>query len=439
MGFLQHSSLTILTRWGGYVLEGVASIVVARYTGPSGKGMLAVLNVIGGLAVQMGNFGLHAATTHFAAREAGSLARIAWASLVLAPTIGLVIAGGLGGLILLFPAVVAGVPPILVAVTLVAIPFAFLLLFFQNILLGQQRIAAYNLLEVGGKALTLPLVLAILVVLGGGVRELVLAGSLVSVVTALTAVRLAFRGVSEPFLLDRGLLRRMLAYGFRSYLSCLLAYLIIRSDMLLVNYFLGTGQAGVYAVAVNLSDLLLVFPTAIGAMLFPRISAQPKDDGALTAAACRHTAAGMLILCLGAGLLARPLILLLYGRPFSGAIAPFLLLLPGILALSLETIFMNDLAGRGLPPIVIAVPGAGLALNLALNLAFIPRFGILAAAASSSLAYGVMLAIAWRAFARRTAIPATACGVLTVTDVKALCQRLQPVRLAGEVTRDARQ
>lgn len=279
MGMLQQTSLTIFTRWTGYLLEGAASILVARYTGPAGKGTLAVLNVIAGLAMQMGNLGLHAATTHFAAREAGVLGQIAWASLVLAPTIGFIIAATLATLFFLFPPVVANVSPLLVAVTLLGIPFAFLLLFFQNILLGQRRVGAYNFLDVGGKSLTLPLVLVILLVFRGGIPELVLAGFVVSVAMAVMAVRLAFRGVAAPFTLDRQLLRRMLAYGFRSYLSCLLAYLIIRSDMLLVNYFLGTAQAGVYAVAVNLADMLLVFPTAIGTMLFPRVSAHRTMTG----------------------------------------------------------------------------------------------------------------------------------------------------------------
>lgn len=223
MGLLRQTLLTISTRWAGYVLEGAASVLVARYTGPAGKGTLAVLNVIAGLAMQMGNVGLHAATTHFAARETEVLTRIAWASLVLAPTIGILIAAALGALFFLFPAVVASVPLPLVAVTLLGIPFAFLLLFFQNILLGQQRVGAYNLLDVGGKTLTLPLVLIVLLVLRGGVPELVIAGFLVSVGMVMIAVRLAFRGVSGPFILDRQLLRRMLAYGFRSYLSCLLA------------------------------------------------------------------------------------------------------------------------------------------------------------------------------------------------------------------------
>lgn len=438
MNLLRHTSLTILTRWSGYILQGVASIVVARYVGPSGKGTLAVLGVIAGLAMQMGNVGLHAATTYFAAREREALPRIAWASLVLAPGIGIVLALGLGGTISYFPTLVPNIPDLLIVATLLGIPFAFLQLFFQNILLGQQRIGAYNLLDVGGKAITLPVALVILLLLGGGVQELVVTGVLVSVVMAMIAVRLAFSGVTEPFAFDRQLLARMLSYGLRSYVACLFAFLIIRSDMLLVNYFLGAAQAGIYAVAVNLADLLLVFPIAVGAMLFPRISAQPKDDGVLTAAACRHTAAGMAGLCLVAGALAQPLILFLYGTAFQGAGLPFLVLLPGVLALSLETIFMNDLAGRGLPPIVIAVPAVGLVLNVVLNLAFIPRFGLLAAAASSTLAYTVMLIIAWAAFVRRTATSVRVCGLVTLADLRALCQRLHRRPMAGGVTQDAK-
>lgn len=425
MGLLQNTSVTILARWSGFVLDGVASVLVARSVGPAGKGTLAVLNVITGLAIQVGNLGLHAATAHFAAREAGSLARIAWASLVLAPAIGVAITAGLGIVIVVFPVLVSGVPSLLVVVSLLTIPFAFLFLFFQNILLGQQRIGAYNLLDLGGKVLVLPLVVIILFVLKGGVQELVLAGLAMSAVMSLVTVRQAFRDVTDPFTFDARLFRRMLAFGFRSYVACALAFLIIRSDMLLVNYFLGTAQAGVYAVAVNLADLLLVFPTAVGTMLFPRISAQPADDGVLTAAACRHTLAGMAVLCLGAGVLAGPLVHIVYGRAFEGAAVPFVLLLPGVLALSLETIFMNDLAGRGLPPVVIVVPGVGLAINVLLNFIFIPRFGLSAAAIASSIAYGAMLVIAWTAFARRTATPVAACSLITGGDVKALAQRLQ--------------
>jgi len=432
MSLLVHSSLTIFTRWAGYLLDGIASVIVARSVGPTGKGILAVLNVIAGLAMQMGNLGFHAATTHFAAREPEALGRIAWTSLALAPAIGTLLTLGFGAVVFAFPALVPHVPSGLLLITLATIPPAFTLLFFQNILLGQQRILTFNLLDIGGKAMALPLVIVIVFLFRGGVPELLIAGAFLGYGTAVLAVKLVFRTVQTPWAIDGTLLARMLGYGLRSYVSCLLAYLIVRSDMLLVNYFLGTAQAGIYAVAVNMTDLLLVFPTAVGTMLFPRISAAPNDRGSLTAAASRHTAAGMLLLCSAAGALAPLVIRHMFGAPFAQAAAPFRILLPGILALSLEMIFMNDLAGRGLPPVVILVPALGLTANIVLNLLFIPRYGLIAAAASSSLAYGIMLIVAWSAFTRRTAIPAAQCWRMTGGDLRSLLSQLKRLMWPGK-------
>ena len=56
MGLLQHTSLTVLTRWGGYVIDGVAILLVARYTWPTmkdnlrnlGREHLSQVNTVGG-------------------------------------------------------------------------------------------------------------------------------------------------------------------------------------------------------------------------------------------------------------------------------------------------------------------------------------------------------------------------------------------------------
>ncbi len=54
MRLLQQTSVTVLSRWSGFVLDGVTSIVVARYIGPAGKSILAALSVIAGLATGQG-------------------------------------------------------------------------------------------------------------------------------------------------------------------------------------------------------------------------------------------------------------------------------------------------------------------------------------------------------------------------------------------------
>ena len=77
----------------------------------------------------------------------------------------------------------------------------------------------------------------------------------------------------------------------------------------------------------------------------------------------------------------------------AGAATALLWLLPGIFALGVNTIFMNFLAARGMPIIVVISPLAALVLNVLLNLYFIPRFGIDGAAMTSSIAYSAMLGV----------------------------------------------
>jgi O-antigen/teichoic acid export membrane protein len=92
------------------------------------------------------------------------------------------------------------------------------------------------------------------------------------------------------------------------------------------------------------------------------------------------------------GLAAGPLIRLLFGASFLPAVPALLWLLPGIVMLSVNTIYMNYFASTGMPPVTILAPAAAALFNVGLNLALIPRLGIVGASISSVAAYGGMLA-----------------------------------------------
>jgi Na+-driven multidrug efflux pump len=56
-------------------------------------------------------------------------------------------------------------------------------------------------------------------------------------------------------------------------------------------------------------------------------------------------------------------------------------------------VLMNFLASCGMPLIAVYSPLVALVLNVALNLALVPSMGFAGAAVSSSVAYGLMLAM----------------------------------------------
>jgi len=418
--FLYDVSVTFGSRVLGLAFTVLASVVAARFLGPSGKGTLAVIGLVSSLAVQLGGLGLHASTTYFAARDSGALPRIAGLSLWIAAVMGTLLSSLILGVAWLFPHSLNEVPGRFVFVAVAIIPFGLVSLFFQNILLGLQRILTLNLVDLAGKAAGLVVTVVFLPLLGLGVWELLLAGLIIGAGASLGTVWLVTREAPPAMAINPDFACSMLRYGMKFYLSCLLAYLVIRVDLLMVNYFSGVSEAGIYSVSTAFADLLYVLPVSIGTVLFPRIARDQIGEGSLTLKACRYTVLLMAGICLTAAVAARPAILLLYGKVFAGSIPPFLWLLPGIFLLSIEGVLANDLAGRGYPAVIVGYWLVGLVLNIGLNLVMIPRWGANGAAAASTVTYALMFALVFRCFLAESGLPWRRALLLEPAEIRGL-------------------
>jgi len=86
-------------------------------------------------------------------------------------------------------------------------------------------------------------------------------------------------------------------------------------------------------------------------------------------------------------------IVLLFSEEYLPAVQLFRILLPGIVALSASRILANDIAGRGKPLLNTYIGVISVALQLALNLAWIPRFGAMGSAWATTIAYSSDLGI----------------------------------------------
>jgi O-antigen/teichoic acid export membrane protein len=113
---------------------------------------------------------------------------------------------------------------------------------------------------------------------------------------------------------------------------------------------------------------------------------------------------GALLLALLGG---RLLIRLAYGGAFDPAFTAVVWLLPGIGCMAVNMVFMNFLASCGMPLVAVYSPLVALVVNVALNLALIPRMGFAGAALASSVAYALMLLISV-AYVRIRLLPDTA-------------------------------
>lgn len=381
------------------VLQLAGTILIARALGPTGRGELAVAMGIQLVLQQVGTFGLVSANPYFVARDETLTARVAtnslWFALALAGP--LVLAGV--ALKLLVPSAVQGVGWTELLVVLAAIPGALAASFLQSILLGEGRIRAYNGIEMGHGIVVLIGLLLVLVLGGDVLAVLLLYTVLYYVTTGVTIVLLLRHGrvLTRP---DITLARRMIGYAFRLYVATLLAFLVIRVDILMVNGYLGSEEAGYYSLVAGIAASLQMIPLTIGLNLFPRVAEGSGDE--LTAQVFRLTSLAFGAVCLLSAATASILIPAFFGREFEDSIALYYWLAPGIFFVGMLTVLSHHFAGRGFPREAMLVWFIGLALNVVMNVVLLPTIGTVGASISSSAAYGLLLVLHMRMLARDT-------------------------------------
>jgi O-antigen/teichoic acid export membrane protein len=388
--FIQRVSITLITRVIILVLGFILSIITARYLGPEGRGIFAITASITAMGVQFGNLGLHAANTYFIAKDRSLQAKVIANTLWVSMVGGVIIALIATGIIYFNPQFVTDVPVLFVAVAVVGIPFGLLSLLGQNIVLGIQRIKVLNAFELAQAVVNVLVITVLLVMLKQGVFSLIVFSTGVAFLYSIVIFTYLQRLEKSSLAFNPALLRQMARYGFKAYLAALFAFLLIRFNILMVNYFLGSGEVGIYSIATSTADILYMIPASIGMILFPQISGMVEGGWDYSKKVAGITAVMMGAICVFVALIARPFIVFFYGQAFAGASDALLWLLPGIFVFSVNTIFMNFFAARGLPVIVVFSPLIALAANVLLNLYFIPQFGIKGAAMVSSFSYLIM-------------------------------------------------
>ena len=390
-------ALTFATRLLMLVGALGASVIVGRWLGPEGLGALAVLNVTVALAVQIGSAGLPSANTYFVSRDRKRLGP-AWANTI-------IFAFVWGTLLLLFvvalarinPALFGSVPTNLVVIVAISIPFQLLTLLGLNILLAMDRIGQMNLMDSMAPVLLLGNAILVLLILHSKLSVLVMFNTgaafvLASWITWMIARLLKRQREADAFRPSAALFKNTMKYGLKFSIPVMAAILIFRFDLLIVNHFRGAAEAGVYAVASQMANLLLMLPAVIATLLFPRVASSQDQSGEFTVSVTRHASFVMLLMCLAAAAasFALPLI---YGVRFTDATVQLLILLPGLYLVSIEAVLVQHFMGTGVP---IAIPVFWLitvAVSLGLNFALVPTLGARGAALTSTLSYALIFVL----------------------------------------------
>jgi O-antigen/teichoic acid export membrane protein len=389
------SGLLLAGRVAGNAGLFVAVLLLARGLGPSGRGTIAFLTVTAMVIAKVTDVGMTSAALVWAAQ------RLPLRPVLLTNLIGFTAMSSLAGGLLVFGGLIAvgdARPVDVDDVVLLAFVAGTVL-----VALGESG-AAYLLgctrfgVEAAVTAVVPWLYAVVLLVidLGPGL-DVAWAGYAwigANGVRAALLVAAATSGIGfgRP---DLRLLVESVRFGVQAWVGGLSRLLNFRLDQILMAYLATSAALGIYAVAVNVSEVLLYLPGAVATALVPYIAgAEPGHRVHHTLRVFRAT--GLLTLgTLAAAAVAGPILIpLVFGEPFRDSVVPFLLLLPGALGFTAMRVFSGALVASSFPGRSSLGPAVALVTGVLLDLVLIPPFGASGAAAAASAAFLVGGAVA---------------------------------------------
>lgn len=366
-----------------------SSILIARYLGPEGKGILALIFLIAAILKLFGGIGMEFANVYFTSKNRSRLDEMFSNNIFI-----WFISSAILIILALFSRdfvmnnLLPNLDPTTFNFAIIIFPFLMWLGFCRALFQGLEKFTQLNLLKLTEPVTKLGAVVTFVLVLRMGIEGGILALTSSYLLPAVIALILILQYSKPRFPINKSLLSKNIKYGIKAQAGLLFQFFNYRFDMFLVNYFLDIKAVGFYSVSVTIAELLWYVPNSISLTLFPKVSSKDKKSAnEFTSRVCRTSIAIMLIVALLLGILGSILIPVLYGNRFSVSILPLQILLPGVIMLGLVKMLTGHLQGRGRPHYGSIVTFCSFTLTFVLDFLLIPRMGIIGAALATTFAY----------------------------------------------------
>ena len=256
--------------------------------------------------------------------------------------------------------------------------------------------------------------LAVVAIARGDGGMVAFAAAFLAVAVVTTGIQFVWAVRTQPLRIrgSRRLWGGLVRAGVPLGLAGLLTVAYVRIDGVLVFQIAGAHEAGLYSAVYRVLDRVQLVPTAFMTTLLPIIAAAwPANPD--RARRLMQRGADYLALVAFPALaftIAVPeqIVVLLFGDEFRDAAPALPILMGAFVAISFWHLAMNMMIVLGRQARLVVYTGAGLIVNVALNLALIPSYGFLAAAwitlATETLVMGLTTATVMRETGTRLAI-----------------------------------
>jgi O-antigen/teichoic acid export membrane protein len=290
----------------------------------------------------------------------------------------------------------------LFSVALLTAPVALINRMCAQVLRNEFRARAYTALNVLSTALTVGLAVTAVLVLSLGLFG-VLAGALVAELVMLPIRLWTARTMFRP-VFSVPVLKAMLSFGVPIVPTSLAYWVFLTSDRLLLGKLSTLEQLGLYSVANSLVALTAIAITAFGQAWTPHAfrvyEEEPDQAPALYGRVMTYLLAGFGALAVGITAFGPDLLRILTDEPYFGAIAAVGPLALGMVAQASTQVTAGGITLTKRTHYLAIHSWAAAGLNVGLNLALIPPFGMIGSAWATAISY-VYLTLAYLVTSQR--------------------------------------
>lgn len=420
--------VTGLVEIANMLIRLLISVILARSLGAEGRGVYALALAAPGLLLNFTSIGLGEATTVLLGKQKYSRDRIIGSMnlmLVVMALAGFAVYFGFSSLIL--KALRFNIPPGLYLLSFFIFP---LTLFW-----GGNASAALGLSMVRklawGRFLNNFFFLALVSLTsfyGASVSRVVAVFILASLLENAYLLYFIGRRSKISVCFDPAVIKDQLSIGWRYFWGGIFLQVTRRLDIFLVNFFMGAGPLGVYAVAFSVAEFVLTVPSVYSRAAFSASAASREQEGfSVSNAAVRQTLFLMMFFSLALAVVLKPLIIRLYTAEFLSAVTPALILIPGVIMLGFSTLMGYIFTGYGRPQEITRAAAVSCAATVVLDLVLIPKYGLNGAAAASAAAYSLGALYFLRAYLEFARVPVSEILVIRRNDFEAYREKFSRI------------
>lgn len=183
--------------------------------------------------------------------------------------------------------------------------------------------------------------------------------------------------------------REIIKYGFVSQLSIIIQYFNYRLSFLMLNYYHGPADVGIYSVGIAFSEMIWLFARSVSLIQYSKIANTGNSEHVkrLTVKLSKFSFS-ITALCVVLFLfIPKNIITSIFGRDFSGIKNIFSILSVGIVSLGFSMVLSHYFAGIGKYHITMLASFLGLLITITGNFLLVPKFSYIGAGLVASASY----------------------------------------------------